>query len=58
MTSDNLFSTNVNKGNLKEKREKLKADRFKALEYQKSKVDEKIVKRNMEKMERKASAPP
>lgn len=27
------FSTNVDKANLKQKREKLRADRFKAIEY-------------------------
>lgn len=52
-----LFSSNVGKGNLKEKREKLKADRFKAPTYAKSNVDERIVKHNIDKMVRKASAP-
>ena len=50
-----LFSSNVGKGNLKEKREKLKADRFKAPTHNRSSVDEKIVKRNLDKMVRKAS---
>lgn len=35
----------------------MKADRFKPAEYQKSVVDERIVKKNLQKMERKASAP-
>jgi hypothetical protein len=56
ITDDQLFSMNVGKGNLKEKREKLKADRFKApTHFNRSSVDEKIVKYNLDKMVRKAS---
>jgi hypothetical protein len=55
ISDDQLFSMNVGKGNLKEKREKLKADRFKAPTHNRSSVDEKIVKRNLDKMVRKAS---
>jgi hypothetical protein len=57
ITDDQLFSTNVAKGQIKEKREKLKADRFKPVQYNQPKVDAKIIKRNLEKMERKAVAP-
>ena len=46
---------NVGKGNLKEKREKLKADRFKAPTHNRSSVDDRIVKRNLDKMTNKAS---
>jgi hypothetical protein len=52
-----LFSTNMGKGNLKEKREKLKADRFKAPTYTKSGVDERIIKMKIDKMTRKALNP-
>jgi hypothetical protein len=47
----------VGKGNLKEKREKLKSDRFKPAKYQSSSTEERIVKRNLEKLENKAHAP-
>jgi len=44
--SKELFTTNTKKEGLKEKREKLKADRFKQIEYNTtSKVEEKLVKR-------------
>jgi hypothetical protein len=57
MSDKDLFSSNVGKGNLKEKREKLKADRFKAATYNESKVDARIVKRNLEKMANKSKNP-
>jgi hypothetical protein len=55
ISDDKLFSMNVGKGNLKEKREKLKADRFKAPTHNRSSVDDRIVKRNLDKMANKAS---
>ena len=57
-TDDQLFSTNVG-GNvpLKAKREKLKENRFKEIENsRKSKVDELLIKRLQDKMNRKEAA--
>jgi len=51
---DNLFTENTKKDGLKEKRAKLKADRFKEQKAEKtSKVDEKLVKRYATKMTRR-----
>ena len=57
MKSDDLFTTNLSKENLKKKREKLKADRFKQIEYNtRSKVDEVLIKRMVGKMTRREAA--
>lgn len=51
IAADSLFTTNIKKEGLKEKRQKLKADRFKEIEYNTtSKVDEKLIKRYANKM--------
>ena len=50
---EDLFVTNKKSDNLKKRREKLRSDRFKQIkEATTSKVDEKLIKRNIEKLER------
>ena len=54
---DNLFTENVQKKDLKVKREKLKKDRFKEKEsVERSRTEEKLIKREMAKMQRKETA--
>jgi hypothetical protein len=57
MMDSELFSVNVNKKNLKEKREKLLKDRFKEKERQMSKSEQRQVKTLAEKLERKSELP-
>jgi hypothetical protein len=48
LANQNLFTENTGKVGLKEKREKLKADRFKEQQdFKKSKTDELLIKRAM-----------
>lgn len=57
LTDDQLFSTNVAAGGLKTKREKLKADRFKEIEYARtSKTEQVLIKRLSAAIDRKAAA--
>ena len=53
VTQEDLFTTNKKSDNLRKRREKLRSDRFKQVkEAHTSKVDEKLIKRNIEKLER------
>ena len=57
LTDEQLFSTNVGAEGLKQKREKLKADRFKEIEHARtSKTEQVLIKRLSNTMERKAAA--
>jgi hypothetical protein len=57
MKDDDLFKVNINKDGLKDKREKLKKDRFKLKEKPKSRYEEDKIKKIVESKQRRQGTP-